>query len=85
MIWKYQEFQDCKDCILKQNRNCNEGESRKTISNEARKRPQFCFISFVYSLKSGIGSCIAQKAGLARHPAKGRYGAEISGFYSSGV
>ena len=25
------------------------------------------------NLKSGIGSCIAPKAGLARHPAKGMY------------
>jgi hypothetical protein len=30
----------------------------------------------IFILKSRIGSCIAPKAGLARHPAKGRYGAE---------
>ena len=38
-------------------------------------------------LKSGIGSCIAPKAGLARHPVKGRYTAEgtfrIFGFWYS--
>ena len=27
----------------------------------------------MYHIKSGIGSCIAPKAGIARHPAKGRY------------
>ena len=35
------------------------------------------FMYFV-NLKSGIGSCIAPKAGIARHPAKGIYGARVS-------
>ena len=35
------------------------------------------FMYFV-NLKSGIGSCIAPKAGLARHPAKGMCGARVS-------
>ena len=44
------------------------------------------FISnFHVKLKSGIGSCIAPKAGLARHPAKGRCRAGISRFYSFGI
>ena len=30
------------------------------------------FMYFV-NLKSGIGSCIAPKAGIARHPAKGMF------------
>ena len=38
-------------------------------------------------LKSGIGSCIAPKAGLARHPAKGKFDAvnaiRILGFWCS--
>jgi hypothetical protein len=32
-----------------------------------------CSAFNLYHIKSGIGSCIAQKAGFARHPAKGRY------------
>ena len=37
-----------------------------------------CYVCYViyfimYHIKSGIGSCIAPKAGIARHPAKGRY------------
>ena len=28
---------------------------------------------FIVKLKSGLGSCIAPKAGLARHPAKGMF------------
>ena len=28
---------------------------------------------YFVNLKSGIGSCIAPKAGIARHPAKGMY------------
>ena len=35
------------------------------------------FMYFV-NLKSGLGSCIAPKAGLARHPAKGMCGARVS-------
>ena len=46
---------------------------------------QTLVLLFLYAHKSGIGSCIALKAGLARRPAKGRCGAEVSGFYSSGV
>ena len=36
-------------------------------------------VLFMYfaNLKSGLGSCIAPKAGLARHPAKGMYGARV--------
>ena len=36
-------------------------------------------------IKSGIRPCIAPKAGLARYPAKGKYGAGISGSLDSGV
>ena len=35
-------------------------------------------------IKSGIGSCIAPKSGLARHPA-GKFGTWISGSLDSGV
>jgi hypothetical protein len=38
--------------------------------------PRTCAIPFL--------GLIAPKAGLAHHPAKGRYGAEISGLNSSG-
>ena len=42
----------------------------------------------MHHIKSGIGSCIAHKAGLARHPAKGKYGhlgmpSRTSGFWCS--
>jgi hypothetical protein len=33
------------------------------------------FVCFNVHSKSGIGSCIALKAGLARHPAMGKCGA----------
>ena len=36
----------------------------------------FCFVY----LKSGIGSCIAPKAGFAHHPAKGKCGAVHQSF-----
>ena len=41
-------------------------------------------VLFMYyaNLKSGIGSCIAPKAGIARHPAKGMYRAGM--FLNSG-
>ena len=39
---------------------------------------QHSFIYVFVNLKSEIGSCIAPKAGLVRHPAKGMYGARVS-------
>ena len=57
---------------------------KRTDSKGERTRPSN--IQFLLNItKSGIGSCIAPKAGLARHPAKGRCSAEISGLNSSGV
>jgi hypothetical protein len=47
---------------------------------EQKEKGQDPVIYIFDKLKSGIGSCIALKAGLSPRPAKGRYIAGISGF-----